>query len=50
MENWRYSKVYTTGIEEEKDNAENENINIDDEIELESDFVVDRISRGQPIM
>ncbi len=38
------------GIEEEKDNAENENINIDDEIELESDFVVDRISRGQQIM
>ena len=38
------------GIEEEKDNAENENINIDDEIELESDFVVDRIIRGQQIM
>ena len=38
------------GIEEEKDNAENENINIDDEIELESDFVVGRISRGQQIM
>ena len=38
------------GIEEEKDNAENENINIDDEIESESDFVVDRTIRGQQIM